>query len=197
MDLAKEAIRQFVAELPEEANVSLRVYGHTGSNSKKDKSVSCKGNEIVYPMGPYEAASFQQSLNKIKPTGWTPLAAAIASAKKDLEQTKGEGVRNIVYVVSDGEETCGGDPAQAAKGLHNSDIRPLVNIIGFDVDDVGQRQLKKVAEAAGGHYKSINSKNDLQKYLEAERERLNLEWSRWGTKSWLEATSQWVESEKK
>lgn len=191
MDLAKEAIKQFVAELPEEANVSLRVYGHTGSNSKKDKDVSCKGNEVVYPMSPYDAASFKQALDKFKPTGWTPLAAAIQEAQKDLEQIKGEGVRNVVYVVSDGVETCGGDPVKVAKALHNSDIRPLVNIIGFDVDDAGQKQLKKVAEAAGGHYKSINSKNDLQKYLESERERLKYEWSRWGTDSWLEAYSQW------
>lgn len=191
MDLAKEAIREFVAELPKEANVSLRVYGHTGSNSSKDKDVSCKGNEIVYPMGPYDATSFKQALDKFKPTGWTPLAAAIQEAQKDLEQTKGEGVRNIVYVVSDGVETCGGDPVKAAKGLHDSDIRPLVNIIGFDVDDAGHKQLKKVADAAGGYYKSINSKNDLEKYLQAEKDRLKQEWRAWGTKSYLEAHSQW------
>lgn len=38
MDLAKEAVNQFVSSMPEGSNVSLRVYGHKGSNSDNDKN---------------------------------------------------------------------------------------------------------------------------------------------------------------
>jgi Ca-activated chloride channel family protein len=197
MDLAKEAIRDFVSKLPEGTQVALRVYGHKGSNQQKDKELSCNSTEVVYPLRDYDEASFQKSLDKFRPTGWTPLAAAIEQAKNDLSGKMGENVENIIYVVSDGIETCGGDPVKAAKELHQSEIQAIVNIIGFDVDNAGQRALKKVAEAGGGKYTTVSTGEDLRKHLEEEYERLAEEWDMWGTKSWLDADYQWGEKWKK
>jgi len=191
MDLAKEAIRNFASKLPEGAQVALRVYGHKGSNQQKDKELSCKSTEVVYPLGAYDKATFQKSLNKFRPTGWTPLAAAIEQAKNDLSENTGENVENIIYVVSDGIETCGGDPVKAAKELHESEIQAIVNIIGFDVDNAGQRALKKVAEAGGGKYTTVSTGEDLRKHLEGEYRRLRVEWMTWGSKSYLDAQEQW------
>ncbi|SFG26719.1 D-amino-acid dehydrogenase [Planifilum fulgidum] len=191
MNLAKEAIRDFVSKLPEGAQVALRVYGHKGSNQQKDKELSCKSTEVVYPLGAYDKSSFQKSLDKFRPMGWTPLAAAIEQAKNDLSENTGENVENIIYVVSDGIETCGGDPVKAAKELHESEIQAIVNIIGFDVDNEGQRALKKVAEAGGGKYTTVTTGEDLRKHLEKEYERLAEEWELWGIKSWLDAEYQW------
>ena len=193
MDLAKKAIHDFVSKLPEGAQVALRVYGHKGSNQQKDKELSCKSTEVVYPLGAYDESSFQKSLDKFRPTGWTPLAAAIEQAKSDLSGKTGEKVENIIYVVSDGIETCGGDPVKAAKELHQSEIQAIVNIIGFDVDNEGQRALKKVAEAGGGKYTTVNTGEDLRKHLEEEYERLADEWEMWGTESYLEASKLWSE----
>ncbi len=193
MDLAKEAIRNFVSKLPEGTQVALRVYGHKGSNQKKDKELSCKSTEVVYPLGDYNERSFQQSLNKFRPTGWTPLAAAIKQAKSDLSGKTGENVENIIYVVSDGIETCGGDPVKEAKELHQSEIQAIVNIIGFDVDNAGQRALKKVAEAGGGKYTTVDTGEDLKNHLEEEYERLRDEWKIWGYDSAEDARKIWVE----
>ncbi len=87
--------------------------------------------------------TFNQALDSFSPAGWTPLASAIQIAKEDLSKQTGENVENIIYVVSDGVETCDGDPVKVAKDLNESDIEAIVNIIGFDVDDEGQQQLKK------------------------------------------------------
>ena len=87
-------------------------------------------------------------------------------------------MENIVYVVSDGIETCGGDPVKAAKDLHESDIQAVVNIIGFDVDNEGQRALKKVAEAGGGKYATVNTGEDLREHLEEEYRSLREAWER-------------------
>jgi len=193
MDLAKEAIRNFASKLPEGAQVALRVYGHKGSNQQKDKELSCKSTEVVYPLGAYDKSSFQKSLNKFRPTGWTPLAAAIEQAKNDLSGKTGENVENIIYVVSDGIETCGGDPVKAAKELHESEIQAIVNIIGFDVDNEGQRALKKVAEAGGGKYTTVSTGEDLRKHLEGEYRRLRVEWMDWENKSFWDAQQQWTD----
>mgnify|MGYP001375886042 CR=1 FL=1 len=191
MDLAKKAIQNFVSKMPEGAQVALRVYGHKGSNQQKDKELSCKSTEVVYPLGKYDKSSFQKSLDKFRPTGWTPLAAAIEEAKKDLSGKTGENVENIIYVVSDGIETCGGDPVKAAKELHQSEIQAIVNIIGFDVDNEGQRALKKVAEAGGGKYTTVSTGEDLRKHLEGEYNRLRREWRSWGVESSLDAMRHW------
>ena len=72
MNLAKAAVERFASSLPENAKVSLWVYGHKGSNSKKDKQVSCKSTEEVYPLGTYQEEKFSQSLDQFQATGWTP-----------------------------------------------------------------------------------------------------------------------------
>ena len=56
MAAAKKAILQFVEELPKEANVGLRVYGHKGTGSSTDKAMSCSSSDLLYPLKPYEKA---------------------------------------------------------------------------------------------------------------------------------------------
>lgn len=41
MDVAKEAVETFASTFPDGVNVSLIAYGHRGSNSEKDKQLSC------------------------------------------------------------------------------------------------------------------------------------------------------------
>jgi Ca-activated chloride channel homolog len=178
MEQAKEAINQFVASMPEEANISLRVYGHEGSNADSDKELSCKSTEMVYDLKPYKKAEFEESLNQFQPTGWTPIAKSIAETKKDFENMDSNS-QNIIYIVSDGVETCDGDPVQEAKKLHDSNIKAVVNIIGFDVNSEGQKQLLEVAKAGGGNFETVNSADDFKRVWEKERVRLYNEWSSW------------------
>lgn len=189
MDLAKAAVNRFSSSLPKGVNVSLRVYGNKGSNADKDKDVSCRSIEEVYPLIPYDSQKFGQSLNQFNPTGWTPIGLALEQAKKDLEE-KGTDTENIVYVVSDGIETCGGDPVQAAKEMNQSGAKAIVNIIGFDVDNAGQQALKKVAAAGGGEYSTVQSEKDLREYFDKKNRDMYWKWKSWGTKASLSLHSQ-------
>lgn len=161
MKSAKGSLKKFVSDLPDSAKVMLRVYGHKGTGSDADKKMSCSSTEIVYPFSTYKKAKFEKALSQFKPAGWTPLAASIKAAKKDLKSHSGDNVKNIVYIISDGEETCGGDPVKAAKKLHESGIATAVNIIGFDVGNKAQAQLKKVAKAGGGSFTNVDSGKDI------------------------------------
>ena len=183
MELAKKAINEFVASLPEGANVMLRVYGHKGSNDDKDKKISCDSTEVVYDLAPYNKGDFGEALGKFKPTGWTPIAKAISETKEDFEKAGSEG-QNIMYVVSDGIETCDGDPVRAAKDLHDSNIEPVINIIGFNVDSKGQKQLREVAEAGGGEFETVNDADDFNKMWDEERRDLWNQWWSWGNENW-------------
>lgn len=160
MELAKESIQQFVESLPKQANVSLRVYGHVGTGSDEDKAVSCSKVDEVYPLGTYEYSKFSEALNQFEPAGWTPTGLAIKQVEEDLKEFSGEENTNIIYIVSDGVETCGTDPVGAIKSLAQSNIQPVINIIGYHVDNEGLAQLKEMAEVSNGNY--VNAENQEQ-----------------------------------
>ena len=178
MTLAKESIQKYASTLFEHANVALRVYGHKGSNDKKDQVLSCSSSELIYPLQRYNQDRLNQALHSFQPTGWTPLAYSMQEAIKEFEKVDLAKSRNIIYIVSDGVETCDGDPIKAAKELKQSGLSPVVNIIGFDVDQEGQEQLKKVAEAAGGHYTTVQNQEELNQEFNRSMEEYG-EWVKW------------------
>lgn len=189
MKLAKKALKEFAENMPDGAKVSLRVFGHKGTGSDKDKNKSCKSSKMFYPLKKYNEKKFSDAMTKFNPSGWTPLALAMKQAKKDLKKKNEDNTENLVYIVSDGIETCGGDPVAAAKSLNQSGIKATVNIIGFDVDDKGQRQLKDAADAGDGQYQTVHSKKELEDQVE----------NRWGWVTWAlwqngEMTNNYVDS---
>lgn len=161
MELAKEAINHFLAAAPKDAKVSLRVYGHEGSNTDTDKKLSCSSTELIYGSKVYNQNEFGDALAKFQPTGWTPIADSLKKAKEDLAPFDSKTNTNLVFLVSDGIETCGGNPVSAAKQLAESKIAPIVNVIGFDVDEEGQKQMREVADAADGIYTTVNNQKEL------------------------------------
>ncbi|WP_171005514.1 VWA domain-containing protein [Bacillus sp. E(2018)] len=162
MDLAKETIKKFTSDLSDDTSVSLFAYGHIGTGKDNDKQKSCEGIEAVYPLQTFNTNSFDQSLNAFDASGWTPLAGAIEKANELLSKYPESKYDNMVYIVSDGVETCDGDPVEAAKKLTEQSIQAKLNIIGFDVDDKGQQQLMKVAEAGNGQYATVTDKASLE-----------------------------------
>lgn len=174
MDLAKQSLKKYAESLPAGTNVGLMVYGHKGSNNAKDKAVSCAGIETIYPMGEMNKSVFEAAFSKFSPTGWTVIGGAL---RKSVDLFAGrEGQNNHVIVISDGIETCGSDPAGAAKELKNLSINPQIDVIGLAVDAAARTQLEEVAKIGGGTYKPANSalelEDALKKTIEAARQSL-------------------------
>lgn len=151
MQAAVSAVGRFLKSLPEESEVGLVVFGHEGSNDESGKTVSCQAVTTMVPPAAGKAGSVEDVLQQVQPTGWTPLARAITAAGAALRFDAGEG-EQVVFVVSDGDETCGGDPVAAARDVHESGARAIVNIIGLDLLPADRRELTKVAETGGGVY---------------------------------------------
>ena len=162
MASAKDAVKRFGAGLPEDTIVSLRVYGHEGTGSSADKGMSCASNELFYSPDFYEEISFNEALTQFDAAGWTPLAAAIKAGGEDLQVKASAKTQNMIFVISDGVETCDGNPVEEASKLAASDLNVEVNVLGFNLDSEGQKQLKKVAEEGNGKYANVKSKVDFQ-----------------------------------
>ncbi|TFD99386.1 VWA domain-containing protein [Jeotgalibacillus sp. R-1-5s-1] len=178
MEQAKEEINRFLASVPEEANVSLRVYGHEGTGDEADKAMSCAAVEEVYERGTYDEGAFQDALNQFEPAGWTPVAGALESSAESFSDLSGEENTNLVYLVSDGIETCDGDPVAAAKTFADSNVSPIINVIGFNADSETQEQLRQVADSAGGLFTNVNNADQLREEF-SQTEKILQNWKRW------------------
>lgn len=179
MAAAKRETIAFMQALEEDVPVGLVVYGHTGDNTENGKAVSCLGTEWAQDLGVDTDATIDH-INSIEPTGWTPLADTLAFLEAELaahtgviansqETENGEQQVPVVYLISDGEETCGGDPVAAAKSLSESGVQAIVNVIGFDVDAETRAQLEQISKAGSGRYLIANDARELRQQLEAEQ----------------------------
>ncbi|WP_042144592.1 VWA domain-containing protein [Paucisalibacillus sp. EB02] len=165
MDVAKDAVMRFADVIGQESEVSLVVYGHKGSEANSDKKLSCEGIEEIYPMGAYNSESFQESLSNFESKGWTPLAGAINKATEMSAEIEGT---ITVYIVSDGVETCDGNPIIAAEDFVKENEDRSVNIIGFNVDKKAEEQLTAVSASGNGKYYSANNAEEIQETIEYE-----------------------------
>jgi Ca-activated chloride channel family protein len=141
---AVSAMRQVVGSLPDDVEVGLRIYG----SRIADGPGSCKDSELVVPVEPTDAQALRSALGKARPLGNTPIAYSLEQAAGDLPDS---GSRTIV-LVSDGEESCGGDPCKVARDLSQQGLDLHVDVVGFQVDAAARNQLTCVAQAGRGTF---------------------------------------------
>ncbi|QTD56909.1 vWA domain-containing protein [Parasphingorhabdus cellanae] len=161
MEAAKAAAIDYTSSLSDDVEVGLIAFGHRGNNSESGKEKSCSAVETVYAVGGVDKQRVAAALTEFDATGWTPLGSAIESAGRSFKPSNIPGGQ-VVYVVSDGKETCGGDPISAARKLHRSDVQAVVNIIGFDLAASDREQLKAVATAGGGEFLEVDTPSELK-----------------------------------
>lgn len=157
MSIAKTSAGVLVDKMKNDANLGVISYGHIGGNSQAEKSASCNGIEEIYYFGAIDSKIVKSKINNLPAKGWTPIAKSLAKAKTILASHPGE--RNEILLVSDGEETCGGDPVALAKEICAAGMR--VDVIGFNVSGVAEAQLKNISIGGCGAYASVDNAADF------------------------------------
>ncbi|MDS4031860.1 MAG: VWA domain-containing protein [Candidatus Contendobacter sp.] len=152
MAIAKDVMTNLLRDLPDTIQVGLEVYGH---RAKGD----CGDIELLAPVGRIDKAALIQQIQSIDPKGMTPITQALQIAAERLKTAEAE---TTVVLVSDGEETCKGDPCAAVGGLLQQGIRLKVHVVGFDVGDKEKQQLVCIAQAGQGKYFTANNAEQLK-----------------------------------
>jgi Ca-activated chloride channel family protein len=148
IETAKNALVTLVSDLPADTKVGLMVYGHR-------EKTSCADVEMLLPVGHANASSIREALSGVKPLGKTPIAYSL---EQTADQFIGlENDANNVVLISDGVETCDGDPCAVAAALANSNIKLRVHVVGFDIPEDDKKQLECIAELGNGQYFSADS----------------------------------------
>lgn len=143
MDVARETLNKLVSDLPSDMQLALMAYGH-----RRDKD--CNDVEVMSALGKNPPETLQKLISSLQPTGKTPIANALTSA---MDVFKGqEGQNNNVVLISDGIESCDGDPCAVAKALKESGVSVRAHVVGFGVTKAEGKKLNCIAENSGGKY---------------------------------------------
>ena len=156
IEAAKAAVAAFVAKLDPATRIAYRVYGHQSPTKARD----CKDTELMVGFNATSANrdTILAKTQSVKAQGYTPITYVLQLAAADI--AKEPGARTIV-LVSDGKETCPGDPCAAAKALAAADASLVIHTIGFNVDAAARFQLQCIARMARGTYSDATGAADL------------------------------------
>src|ERR1700716_1766331 len=145
---AKKCMSDLIDKLPNDLNVALIIYG---TNKKR----GCEDIDVAQPLGPIDKATLKAKVAGYNATGMTPIAASLEVAGKELSKSKGG---PAIVLVTDGAESCHGDPAGvAAKLAGQFGVKFGINVIGFGIEPQEKAQLADIA--AKGHGKLLTVEN--------------------------------------
>jgi Ca-activated chloride channel family protein len=152
---AKQSMAKVIPEVAPLRKLGLIVYGEGEYND-------CSAIALRLRPTVNAAEPLLRIIERINPRGKTPLTESVRRAAEVLNYTEREAV---VVLITDGEETCGGDPCKTAALLKKAGPRLTIHVIGFRESQSEYFEARGMADATGGDYVSATSEEELIKAL--------------------------------
>lgn len=113
------------------------------------------------------ASRIMGKVDALKPDGRTPLSRAVRRAADTLDFRLRPGT---IVLLTDGEETCGGDPCALARDLKREGARMTVHVISYQIaSSIGSEGVfasRCLADETGGIYAATNTVDEVAAALE-------------------------------
>ena len=151
IEIARESMAAVIESLPAGINAGLTAYGHR-------REGDCTDVEELVPLQPLDRELLISHINELTPLGKTPITHSIEVVARTLRTLE---TPTTILLVSDGKETCEGDPCALAAELRAAGLRLVIDVIGFDVTPEEREQLMCIAEQGGGTYYDADSVEDF------------------------------------
>jgi hypothetical protein len=172
IDIAKDAVVKLIMNsLEPETPFALRVFGHMEADS-------CR-TDLEIQLNPLDKSQAVSKVNSIqaKNLAKTPIGKSLRMISDDLAGVEG---KTIIILVTDGEETCDGDPKKEIQNLKDQGYDVRVNIVGFAIDELMLKEtFREWARVGNGSYFDAADADELadsiQKAIEIPYEVLNQE----------------------
>lgn len=149
MAVAKEKLLQVLGGLPKDVSVGLVAYGN--------RIAGCSSARLYHPIQRGAASIVSQKISNIVPAGSTPIAQTLSVVGEfllnDVQETE-------IIFISDGVESCDGDPKAVLYQLKNSGKKFRLQVLGIDIDPQGEEDLKRLSILGDGHYYSLKRPED-------------------------------------
>ena len=142
----KKAVEGMVRQTDPDLVLAARAYGSQSPRERHD----CYDTRLLTTFS-YGADSRQKmvlQVSGLKALGLSPISYVLGEAARDF----GSGFEGdeIMVLVSDGRDTCKGDPCALATKLARERENLVVHTIGLSADSMVRQQLECIAKATGG-----------------------------------------------
>lgn len=154
--IAKDVMTDLITNLDTTSDMGLLVYGHR----RKD---DCSDIELISLAGQVDRNKMIAKIQSIKPRGKTPITNSVRAAAGFMGVPLGR--KSSIVVVSDGLETCGGDPCALAGALKSMNSKFTMHVVGFDVTKEEFATLQCMATQTGGKFFKANNAKELKNAL--------------------------------
>ncbi len=153
INLAKSMLVSILPKITEKTNVGLRVFGQGSRNAFKFFN-GCKATALVSRAKPMNTDGIISGLESTLIGGSTPLTYALRQVVYNDFVSLNANTGKKIILVTDGGETCGGDPCEFVRNL----VRYRKDIIIDVVMVNGSNKLRCLADETGGkYYNTLNS----------------------------------------
>lgn len=156
IEIAKSVLANLVRELPAGTSSGLIAYGHRFDFKLKD----CDDMELISGWNPNMGAEIDQLLSYVTPKGQTPIAQTLTESIAWVQMDNPESPS--VVLITDGVETCDGDPCSAAKALADAGIGARVHVVGFDLSPEERAKVECISANGNGKYFDAQNADELQ-----------------------------------
>jgi Ca-activated chloride channel homolog len=135
---AKEVLTTFISQIPAnpDLNVGLRIYGATAKAGSKE---ACVDSKLVLPMKGIARAELSAKVTATQPKGSTPIAYSLEQAALDFPT---DSSKKLVVLVTDGIESCDGNPKKAFEAFKARGITVDLRIVGIDLDEAARKSFE-------------------------------------------------------
>lgn len=152
----RQSMADVVPSIAQNRNLGLMVYGGGSTNGCSDIALKVKP-------GPNNADEILGAMKDVLPNGRTPLTESVSRAADVLNFRKKPAT---IVLLSDGEESCGGDPRGLADRLALEGKRTRVHVIDYKHQVIGSAwrgtlQSRYLAETTGGRYLAVDTTKQL------------------------------------
>lgn len=155
LEIARESLRTVLQSVPADKEIGFMAYGH------REKG-SCEDIELIVPPQAGSAGAVSAAADSLKFLGRTPLTSAVRQAAEALKYTEDKAT---VVLITDGLETCNGDPCALGKELKAAGVDFTVDVVGFGLTADEGKQVACLADNTGGKYIQASDEQALQNAL--------------------------------
>ena len=130
MDIAKRLLAETIDSLKvnPRLELALRAYGHLFPSRYQN----CADSKLEVPFSSNNHEQIKQKLHQLTPQGTTPIAYSLQKAAEDFPTDPNS--RNIIILITDGIESCGGEPCSVSIELQKKRVilQPFVIALGAE-----------------------------------------------------------------
>jgi len=151
-----------------QAHIGLRTYGHRYQVTDER---SCSDIELLLPIGQWNAQQLTEKLFTLRAKGMDALAQSLSEAYGDFQFTSDR--RNGMILITEGGDTCGGDPTAVVQTFVEAGIRLPIYVIALE--PTMNSSLVSIAEASRGDYYEVHDAQSLYDALAEAIQRISIQ----------------------